>query len=381
MDKFDFDKILDRKNKGFVKWDKYVGKDIIPMWVADMEFKSCNFIIKRLRQKINEGMFGYSYPPKEAYEAVIVYEKRMHDWEIEKEWIIFVPGLVSSIHAIINIFTKRNQNVLTFLPIYPPFIQAPKLFKRKLKGYFLKQNNNSFIVDFDMLKNDLEKKDKLFMLCNPHNPTGKIFSKEELFKISEIAKENNLLVVSDEIHCDLILDKNKKHIPFATVSDFALQNSITMHAPSKTYNIAGLNTAFLIIPNKKLRKKFLNGVGETIPLVNVLGYQALIAAYNNCENWKHQLLEYLVLNRDIVYEFINSTKMLKMIKPDATYLAWIDATKIKNPAKYFEKYGVGLSDGADFGQEGYVRLNFACPRAMLFEALNRIEKALSNLKN
>ena len=379
--KYNFDEIIDRKNKGFIKWEKYKDTDILPMWVADMEFKSPKSIIERLKRKANEGLFGYSLPPKEAYQAVMDYEKREHNWNVEKDWIIFVPGLVSSLYAIFRIFTDTSQKIVTFFPVYPPFIKAPKNVNRELKSIFLHRSNSEYIFNFDEIENAIDENDKMLLFCNPHNPTGKVFSKKELQKLEQIAKENNMIVVSDEIHCDLILDKDKKHIPFATISEYAKQNSITMHAPSKTYNIAGLNAAVLIIPNEKIREKFFYEVEESIPLVNVLGYQGLISAYNECNPWRKNLLEYLRKNRDIVFNFINSTQHLSMKKPQATYLAWIDISKLKleNPIKYFEKFGIGLSDGAEFGQKGFIRLNFGCPKKMLYQGLERIDKAIKSV--
>ncbi len=376
-----FDKPIDRKNKGFVKWEKYKNTNILPMWVADMEFKSPPAIIEALQNKISEGLFGYSYAPYEAYQSVINYEKQKNNWQIEKDWIIFVPGLVSILYAITRIFATKDEEIITFVPIYPPFINAPEFNGRKLITVQLDKNEESYKIDYNLLEQSITTKTKILMLCNPQNPTGKVFSEEELIKISDIAKKYNLLIVSDEIHCDLILDENAKHIPISTISDYAKQNTITLQAPSKTYNIAGLNTAFVIIPDKSIRENFINGIGESIPLVNVLGYQALIAAYNKSELWRLKLIEYLKSNREIVYNFVKKHPLLNMIKPQATYLAWIDISKanLKNPVEHFEKFGIGLNDGKQFGLPNYVRLNFACPKNMLKEGLKRLDNALKNL--
>ena len=376
-----FDKIFDRRYKGFVKWQKYENSDIIPMWVADMEFKSPSPILDKIKDKLEEGFLGYSYPPKEAYDSIIEYEFKEHNWKIKKDWIIFVPGLVSTLYAISKIFAKQDEGIATFIPIYPPFIKAPLYHKRKLKMIDLMRENQRYAIDFKKLKNQLTPNDKIFLFCNPHNPTGKVFDEQELVKFSQTVEEKNMLIVSDEIHCDIILNQDNRHIPIATVSEYALNNSITLQAPSKTYNIAGMNTAFVIIPNKIIREKFIQGVEESIPLVNVLGYQALIAAYNSGKRWKDKLLEYLRENMNIVYEFVKKFPKLKMLKPDATYLAWIDIRNLnlKNPIEYFERYGVGLSDGVDFGAEGFVRLNFGCSKAMLYKALERMKIAIEDI--
>lgn len=352
------------------------------MWVADMDFKTPPQIINALQERLEHGIFGYSMPTNKVYQSVINYLLKKYNWEVKKEWIIFLPGLVSALYAITRIFAKQDEDILTFLPIYPPFLKAPNFNKRELKKIPLKQKNGKYMVDFDMLENAIDNKTSLLLFCNPQNPTGKVFEKEELERISDLCCKNNILICSDEIHSELILDKGKKHIPIATISYEMANNSITLMAPGKTYNIAGLNAAFVIIPNLNIKERFIKGVGESIPIVNTLAYTALTEAYNLSDEWRNNLLNYLRENREILKNFIKNNPILKYIPGEATYLAWIDCRmmKLKNPAKYFEKYGVGLNNGGDFGVNGFVRLNFGCPKSQLSVALQRMQAALDNLR-
>ena len=351
------------------------------MWVADMDFKTSPKIIDALHKRLEHGVFGYSMPTDEVYLSVTNYLLKKYNWKVEKDWIFFLPGLVSALYAITRIFVDKEDEILTFVPIYPPFLKAPDFNKKILKKIPLKQENGKYVVNFDMLENTIGDKTSLLLLCNPQNPTGKVFTKDELVRISDLCHKNNILICSDEIHSDLILDKEKNHIPIATISKASENNSITLMAPSKTYNIAGLNASFVIIPNEEIREKFIEGIGDSIPIVNTLAYTALTESYKLPDDWRNELLDYLRENREILKIFINRNPILEYLPGEATYLAWIDCRKmnLKNPALYFEKYGVGLNNGADFGMSGFVRLNFACPKSQLNNALERMQNALDEM--
>ncbi len=375
----DFDRVIDRKGTYAYKWEKYRNLDVIPLWVADMDFASPPQVVSALKERIDHAVFGYTKDPEELNTTVIEYCKNSFDWAIEKQWIIWLPGLVTGINIACRSVGERNDSVITMPPIYPPFLEAPQLSKRDQVSIPLKHTQGQWIMDFDSLATVPVSKNAHFLFCNPQNPTGRVYTKEELLALSEICMDRNIIVCSDEIHCDLVLDTDKKHIPLASLNETIADRTITLMAPSKTYNIAGLGCSFAIIPNRKLRIAFQRAMKGIVPHVNLLGYTAALAAYRDSQEWLADLLSYLRINRDITEERISSLLGLSITHVEATYLAWIDARSLQkeNPTRFFEEAGVGFSDGADFGAPGYVRLNFGCPRPLLEKALSRIEKAVS----
>ena len=267
---------------------------------------------------------------------------------------------------------------MTLTPIYPPFLTAPGSSKRELITVPLSPGKDKWEIDFDLLEQSITEKTGLLLLCNPNNPAGRVFSRQELDKLISICDRHDIIICSDEIHCDLILDTDKKHIPAANISREAADRTITLMAPSKTFNIPGLGCSFAIISNAPLRNKFLKAMAGIVPEVNVLGFSAAEAAYRDGWDWLEALLDYLRLNSRLVEQEINSMDGLVMKHVEATYLAWIDARTIDkiSPGRFFEKFGVGLFEGSDFGCPGFVRLNFGCPHSLLLEALNRMRKAI-----
>lgn len=378
MAKFNFDKEIDRRNSSSLKWDFYKGKDILPMWVADMDFASPPAVLDALKNRIDHSVFGYTLPPDELLELVVKQINTKYNWNIDPQWIVWLPGLVTGLNVMCRAIGNNGDKVLTNTPIYPPFLSSPVLSQRELVKSPMKLENDRWIIDFA----DLEKGAKesgMYLFCNPHNPAGRIFDKDELFKVAEICERTDTIICSDEIHCDLLLDETKKHIPLASLSPEIANRTVTLMAPSKTWNIAGLGCSFAIIPNQQLRGQFNTAKAGIVPWVNTLGYTAALAAYKYGEEWLDELLDYLRSNSQVVFDRINVLPGLSTTKVEATYLAWIDArqTGIENPHTFFENAGVGFSNGKEFDADGFLRLNFGCTKQTLEKALNRIENALS----
>lgn len=374
----EFDKIIDRCSTGSLKWDKYKNTDVIPMWVADMEFQAPLPIRQALSKHIEHGVFGYAVPRDELNETIIAKLKVDYCWDVDYSWIVWLPGLVPALNAACRCVGQDGDEVATFVPVYPPFLSAPAFSRRKLKSIPLFCKNNYYTFDVEKFEKAISPRTRLLLLCNPHNPVGRVYSKEELKAVADICLRNNIIICSDEIHCELIINQ-KKHIPTATLSKQIENNTITLMSPGKTFNLAGLNCGFAIIPNKNIRKSFLAAREGIVPPVNAFAYTACLAAYRDCENWRKSLIEYLRTNKHLVHDVINNEiQGLSMGDIEATYLAWISTTKlnVSDPVSFFEQAGVGLSDGRDFGGDGFVRLNFGCPREMLLEALSRMKTAV-----
>ena len=369
-----FDTPIERRDSDSIKWGKYAGRDILPLWVADMDFAAPPPVVAALQQRIGHGVFGYGHPWPALEESVLAHLESEYDWRIEAEWIVWLPGLVTGLNVACR---AVDGEVLTATPIYPPFLSAPRFSGRQLNRVALENSDGRWQWNKIALQNASTAATKLFLLCHPHNPVGRCWSREELVDLATFAEQNDLIVCSDEIHCGLILDADKRHIPFASLSADAAKRSITLMAPSKTYNIPGLGCAFAVIPDAVLRRRFLHAMDGIVPHVNVLGLAACEAAYRDCGDWHRELIAYLAANRDLVAVAVNGEKKAKMNHVEATYLAWIDVRELglSNPAAHFEAHGIGLSDGADFGAPGWLRLNFGCPRSTLEEALMRFSLA------
>ena len=375
---FDFDRIIDRRKTDSMKWRFYAGRDVIPMWVADMDFASPPSVLEALQNRVNHSVFGYADPDLAAIEAIVDMLKFHYNWSIEPEWLIWTPGLVVALNLCCRMLKSEQDSVLTSIPIYPPFLTAPKYTKRQLQTVPLIKKNGRYELDYNALEGAITNRSRLFMLCNPHNPTGRVYTREELEAIADICLRHKLIVCSDEVHCGLILDEDKPHIPFASLTSEIAAQTITLMAPSKTYNLAGLMCAFAIIPNPVLRQRFRKVARGIVTELNTFGYTACHAAYREGESWRLALLEYLRQNRKLVEENINTLPGIRMTHVEATYLAWLDCREAvgNDPFTLFEKAGVGLSNGSFFGAPGFLRMNFGCPRATLQKALKRMRKAL-----
>jgi cystathionine beta-lyase len=350
------------------------------MWVADMDFASAPEIIQALKKRIEHGVFGYAVATDELREATIEWVYNHYDWKIRPDWLVWLPGLVPALHTTCRAFAKQDEQIITFVPVYPPFLSAPKLSNRRLLVSPLKRVQNRYTFDIENFKNSITNRTRVLILCSPHNPVGRAYTKGELEAVAQICIDNNIIICSDEIHCDLILD-DRRHIPTATISSDIRDNTITLMAPSKTFNTPGLNCSFAVIPNKELKRKFIHAAEGIVPPVNALGYIACLAAFKHCEDWRQEMLKYLRENRDIVYDFVNNDiPIISMDRVEATYLAWIDVRKLNlpDPVAFFEENaGVGLSDGKYFDGDEFVRLNFACPRKILTKALQRMKTAVT----
>lgn len=374
----DFDQIIDRGETSSLKWERYRGRDILPLWVADMDFRSPPAVVDALRQRVAHGIFGYTLAPKELYEAIIGHLAGDFGWRIEAEWIVWLPGVVTGLNASGRAVGEAGDDVLTLTPVYPPFLTAPGLSGRNTLAVPLADDGERWTLDMDRIENAITPRTRLFLLCNPHNPVGRVFDERELGQLADLCERRGIIICSDEIHYGLVLDRGRRHIPTASLSPETASRTITLLAPSKTFNIPGLGCSFAVIPSPELRQRFARVIDGIVPHVNALGYTAALAAYRDSRQWHHELLDYLRANRDLVEESVGRMPGISMRHVEATYLAWIDCTKLEreNPAAFFEEAGVGLSDGKSFGGRGFMRLNFGCPRALLQESLHRMENAL-----
>jgi Bifunctional PLP-dependent enzyme with beta-cystathionase and maltose regulon repressor activities len=381
---YNFDEIIERRNTNCIKWDRG-NKEVLPMWVADMDFRAAEPIQAALEKTLKRGIFGYAMHPEEYYNAIRSWFKRRHNWNIEKEWILFGLGVVPALSMLIRGLTEPGDKVIIQPPVYYPFFRVVTNNNCEVYENLLKLENGKYVMDYeDLERKASDPKTKLMILCNPQNPGGRVWSKEELKKLGEICLTNNVLIISDEIHCDLLLDGNK-YTPFASINEDFAGNSIICTAPSKTFNLAGLQVSNLIVSNKELRSKVkrileVNEVSEP----NIFSSDALVAAYNDSEEWLDQLLEYLLGNLNYLNEFM-STKLpnLKVMKPEATYLVWVDCRELKMTSTeltdFFKNEAkVWFNDGKTFGVngDGFVRINIACPREILIDGLNRVKEAV-----
>lgn len=377
---FNFDEGIDRRHSGSVKWNKY-GNDVLPMWVADMDFRSPPCILEALHKHVEHGVFGYGDRPHELIDVVVERMASHYQWSVKPEWIVFLPGVIAGLNLSVRAFTRTDEATIAPTPIYPPFRKSSAFAQRSQLNFPLTLAQGRWLPDLSALSSQLTGQEKLLMLCNPQNPGGTVYRREELEQQLAFAQLHDLIVCSDEIHCDLLLEPGVKHIPFATLSADAEQRSITLISPSKTFNIAGLGASMAIIPNPALRKQFNRTRDGLVSGVDVLALTAATAAWRDGEPWLQDLLVYLRGNRDRLACEVNDIEGLQMASPEATYLGWVDASAlpVANPTLFFQKAGLGFSPGADFGEAKFVRINFGCTSATLNEAISRIKAAVNTL--
>jgi cysteine-S-conjugate beta-lyase len=375
---YDFDEIIERRGTSCEKWEKYRGRDIIPLWVADMDFRSPPAIIEALQERVSHGVFGYTSPPEGLGEAVVAALRGEFDWRVQPEWITWLPGLVTGLNVTCRAVGEPGDEVITFTPVYPPFMSAPPLSGRRAVRVPLLLQGGHWGLDLEALERAVTPRTRLLLLCSPHNPVGRVWSEQELISLAGFAQRHDLVICSDDIHAGLVLDEALRHIPIATLTPETDRRTITLLAPSKTFNVPGLGCSFAIISDDTLRRAFRRAMGRIVPHVNLLGYTAAEAAYRHGAEWRRQLLAYLRGNRDLVAQELGAIPGVSVAHVEATYLSWIDLRPrgIADPVRFFEEAGVGLSGGEDFGLPGFVRLNFGCPRALLAEALRRMRVAL-----
>ncbi len=387
MKKYNFNEIIPREGTNCIKYDArewlFKTNDVLPLWVADTDFRTPDFIAEAIKKRAEHEIYGYTFKPDSYFDAVIGWMKRRHNWTIEKEWISSSPGVVAGLTLAIETFSKPGDGVIVQPPVYFPFFESVKGTKRKMVENPLKIENGRYTLDFEDLRSKIDKNTRLLLLCNPQNPGGMVWTQNELEKLAEICLENNIIVISDEIHSDLVFTGNR-HIPFATLSEETAKNSVICMAPSKTFNVAGLASSLVIIPDKtkKARYERALNVGH-LGMGNIFGSVALEAAYSNGDKWLNQLLDYLWENYLFLENFITKNlPKVKVMKPEATYLIWLDFREYgMNDEELMqftvEKAKVGLNNGGRFGTggDGWLRLNIGCPRSVLEEGLNRLKEA------
>lgn len=382
---FDFDTVTDRTRTDSQKWQKYAGRDVLPMWVADMDFKVAPPIVEALHRRVDEAIFGYARPVKSTVEAVVEMFQRRHGWTIDPAWIVWLPGLVVGLNVTAQAFAEPGDEVLTLTPVYPPFMTGPRNSGRSTVkvDFALNARERRWEIDWDALERAVTPRTKLFFLCNPHNPIARVWRRDELERLGEFCVRHDLVLCSDEIHCDLILDPALSHVCTGVLGGEIARRTITLTAPSKTYNIAGLGTSLAVIPDAALRARFTRAAAGIVAEVTPLGYAACEAAYRDGEPWRQEVLAYLRANRDTLVDFVAGELPGVTIEApiEAIYLAWLNvsALDLADPIAHFEAHGVGLSEGTYFGSPRgrHVRLNFGCPRATLLEGLQRMKRALA----
>lgn len=387
MSKIDFDKIVDRKGTGALKWDKYGDSDVLPMWVADMEFETSPAIIDFIRQRLDHAILGYTKAPSSLNNTVQSYLLDHHGWTVDPDWLVWVPGVVPAVAVACETAGEPDDEILVFTPVYHPLLLLPPKKRRNRVDVPLSYEKGSngegarWVIDFDAFENAITRKSRILLLCSPHNPAGMMFSHDELRRLAEICQSHNITIISDEIHCDLVLHPTRKHVTTSVAAEDLQNQVITLMSPSKTFNLAGANASFAVIPDPERRKRFADACLYTVPIVPTLSYTAAEAAYRSGWDWHGQLIDYLRGNLAIIKQTVNDTPGLWMDDTEATYLAWINTSElpVKDAFDFLLKAGVGLSPGAQFGDPGYQRLNFACSRTQLQQGLERIKGAIEKL--
>lgn len=388
-----FDEYLERKGTSCFKWDGLTEKfgvthpeDIIPMWIADMDFRSPKEVSQTILERAGSEAYGYTVKPQALYDAVIGWVERHYHWQIQKDWIVFTPGVIPGFYVAIQSFTRPGEGVIVQTPVYYPFMEGIENNGRKVAVNPLVEKDGDWFMDFD----DLEKKvkdpaNKLLILCNPHNPVGRAWTAEELKKLGDLCMENDVLLVSDEIHADLIMEGHEHHAVCA-VSDKFRENTITHYAPSKTFNLAGLQTAYAVIPNKEIRDDYIRQMNRNrLGAMNWFGISALTTAYTQCDGYVTALCSYLGKNMDYMEKYIKENlPQLKMKKSEATYMVWVDfrgtgMTAEEIESFILEKAHIATDMGSWFGQggKGFLRFNVACPRKLLQKALEQLKEAFN----
>ena len=377
-----FDLIPDRHNTQSVKWDAYPS-DVLPLWVADMDFRAPEAVLRILHERIDHGIFGYESEYRNLKEVFVIWTQNHYGWKIKPEEILFIPGVVTGLNLAVQVLTQPGDAVLIQLPVYPPFfVVSRNAHLVTAEAPLILDGDYHYSIDFGKFEEAITPQTRVFILCNPHNPVGRVFTRSELQKLAEICIKNALMVISDEIHCDLIYD-DRTHLPLAGLNQQISDRTITLMAPSKTFNLAGLKCSMMIIQNPELLKRIENGRRGLVGEPSLIGLEAARAAYALGEDWLIELLAYLKSNRDFILNFLkNDLPQIGMPNPEGTYLAWLDCRRLDlkpNPYEFFlSQAKVALNDGHSFGVggDGFVRLNFGCPRKTLVEALERMKDAI-----
>ena len=391
MKMYDFDKTVDRRGTGALKYDvldeRYGRSDLLPMWVADMDFETPDFIVEALRRRLDHPVFGYTTEPAEYWPTVARWVRDRHGWDVKTEWMTYIPGIVRGIGIVLNLFTGKDEKVIIQPPVYHPFRLVPEGNGRELVFNPLIENpDGSYSMDFDNLEQAADDKCRVLILSNPHNPAGIVWDRETLVRLADFCHRRGIIVISDEIHCDMAL-RGHKHIPFASVSKAAAECSITFQAPSKTFNIAGLVSSYAIVPDDALRSRLFGWLrANELNEPSLFAPIATVAAFSKGEEWRRQMLEYVEGNIDFTIAYCaEHMPAIRPLRPQASFLVWLDCRGLwlshdELVSLFVDKARLALNDGEMFGRggEGFMRLNVGTPRSVLETALKRIKDAISN---
>ena len=388
---YNFDEIIDRSNTDTIKHDRlkavFGTEDVLSMWVADMDFKTPDFIINKIKKRLEHEVLGYTFRGDSFSNSVVNWLKEQHQWDVKKEWITYSPGVVPALTMMINAFTQPGDKVIVQSPVYYPFFTSVLNTGRQLLNNELKLVEGRYYMDFEDLKKQIDSRTKMILFCSPHNPAGRVWSRGELMELAEICVEKNIIIAADEIHSDIILNRNK-HIPIASLSEKISNITISTYAPSKTFNLAGLSTSVVVCSNKELLTTYTNYIGDFhLHMGNIFGGVALEAAYTEGKRWLTEMISYIEHNTDLVRQFAKKhTDKMELIEPEATYLLWLDFKKLKFSDEELKRFMIkeaklGLNHGPVFGDggEGFQRMNVACPSSVVEQALLRLEQAFSLL--
>lgn len=389
---FDFDTIVDRRGSGSMKWDCreriFLEKDVIPMWVADMDFPAPPAVVEAVRKRAEHAIYGYPLASPSLWDSVVHWLKIRHRWDVRREWLSRCPGVVPSLSLCVNAFTRQDDGIVIQTPVYHPFHHVIKNNGRRLIRNPLKFAAGCFEMDFADLERKIDARTRMIILCSPHNPVGRVWTGDELARLGEICAARDLIVISDEIHAEIVF-KGHDHRPLASISGDLARRTVTLHAPSKTFNVAGLNTSFAVIPNSELKGLFDAQIRRGgLNMGNIFGLIAMEAAYERGADWLDALLVYLEGNLEFLERFLaEKVPRIKIVRPQGTYLALLDCRPLMMEQEalnefFLRKAKVFFNEGPLFGEElhGFVRLNFGCPRSLLTEALERIERAVNSLE-
>ncbi len=383
---YDFDQRIDRRHSESLKWHRY-DDDVLPMWVADMDFMSPEPVIRALRERVEHGVFGYGLAPPELRQVIVDRLQRLYGWQVSPDDLVFLPGVVTGFNLVCHAVASPGDGVLIQTPVYFPILHAPAgagLTNDEME--LTRRPDGRYEIDFDAFEKTITDRTRVFILCNPHNPVGRVFRREELEQMAEICLRHNVVICSDEIHCDLVF-QGSRHLPIASLAPEIADQTITLMAPSKTFNVPGLRCSVAIAQNPELRKKLKTTHKGLVHGVNIMGYTAALAAYRDGQPWLDEVLRYMEANLDFLLQYVEAHLAgITMSRPEGTYLAWLSCHEAGipgNPHQFFlERARVVMNDGASFGRggEGFVRLNFGCPRSMLTEALDKMKEALLALR-
>ena len=380
---FDFDAVVDRTGTWATRWEKYAGRDVIPLWVADTDFRAPPAVLEAMRARLAHGVLGYSTAPNELREAIAARMRHQHGWQIDPGWIVFLPGVVPGIHLAGRHLVLPDEHVLLPVPLYHHFVQALRKAPRAHSEVPLVLSAGRWVLDEERLAASVRRETRMLFLCNPQNPGGTIFTRAELERVADLAARHDLLICSDEIHSDILLDVGKQHVPIASLSPEICRRTVTLNSPNKAFNFPAAGCAWAIIEDDALRAAFSVDHHATLHDASVLGYIGALSAYRDCDDWLAAQLDYLRGNRDLVEERIAALAGLSMAHVEATYLAWIDCSGLATEDAHalFLAHGVALSPGAQFGADRFVRLNFGTQRARLAAALDRMASAVSSTRS